>query len=97
MAHRGGPHRTDTMIFDISGGTVRVTPEEVRKLAYLAAQELGTTPIGPVVIIAPEPAGFGFGRMYQSYASAAGRENVGVVRSMEEAQRWLAHGAITPE
>jgi hypothetical protein len=69
---------------------VNVTSTEVQKLAALAAQGVKGSPIGPVVIIASTPATFGLSRMYQSYADIAGRRNVGVVRSLEEAQAWLA-------
>jgi hypothetical protein len=87
---RSGEHRAWALIFDASEGIVNVTTADVQRLAGLATQDGKGPPIGPVVIIASTPATFGLSRMFQSYSHIAGRKNVGVVRSMEEAQSWLA-------
>jgi hypothetical protein len=86
-AVRSGTRRSWPLIFDASEGVVNVTTEDVKRFAVQAVKG---PPIGPVVVIAATPATFGLSRMYQSYAHIAGRTNVGVVRSMAEAQSWLA-------
>jgi hypothetical protein len=89
-AERSGERRGWALIFDTSQAVVNVTAADIQNLAALAADDSSRSPIGPLLIIASTPAMFGLSRMYQSYASIAGRTNVRVCRSMEEAQRWLA-------
>jgi hypothetical protein len=88
-AERVGEHRNWALIFDASGAVVNVSSADVQRLAQIAAQGSNTAPVGPVVIIASDAAMFGLSRMYQTYSDISGRTNVEVVRSKEEAQRWL--------
>jgi hypothetical protein len=89
-AERSGERRAWPLIFDTSQAVLNVTAADVQNLAALAAEDLTRSPLGPVLIIASMPAIFGLSRMFQSYSSIAGRTNVRVFRSMDEAQDWLA-------
>ncbi len=95
-AQRGGERRAWALIFDASRAVLNVTAADVQNLAALAADHLTRSPIGPVLIIASTPATFGLSRMFQSYSSIAGRTNVRVFRSMDEAQDWLASSSSGP-
>ena len=87
---RGGALRRCAFIFDVSAATVSASGDEVRQLAMYAARQGRQEPMGPVAFISTDPAMFGMGRMFQAYSVAEGRRNVGVFRSMSEAQTWLA-------
>jgi hypothetical protein len=89
VAERGGDRRGWALIFDISTAIVNVSSTDVQALAAMSARDLDKSAIGPVVIIASRDSMFGLGRMFQTYSDISGRTNVGVVRSKEDAQRWL--------
>jgi hypothetical protein len=89
MATRSGYQRKCAFLFDVSEATVNLSGDELRQLASYAAEQDRTTPMGPVAFISSEPGAFGAGRMYQSYSVAEGRKNVGVFRTMADAQAWL--------
>ena len=89
-AARAGEHRSWAFIFDTSGAVIDLSAADVQSVADFAADEFQKSPIGPVALIASDSAIFGIGRMYQSYSSASGRPNVGVFKTLEEAQRWLS-------
>ena len=88
---RTGGLRHCAFLFDISAATVGVSEDEVMQLAAYAADEAGKAPMGPVAFISSEPGAFGLSRMYQAYSAAAGRNNVGVFRTLSDAQAWLAN------
>ena len=87
---RAGGLRRCAFLFDVSAATISASGDEMRQLAMYAARESRQEPMGPVAIISTDPETFGMGRMYQAYSVAEGRRNVGVFRSMSEAQTWLA-------
>jgi len=87
---RGGGLRRCAFLFDVSAATISASGDEMRQLAMYAARESRQEPMGPVAIISTDPETFGMGRMYQAYSVAEGRRNVGVFRSVSEAQTWLA-------
>jgi len=87
---RGGGLRRCAFLFDVSAATISASGDEMRQLAMYAARESRQEPMGPIAIISTDPETFGMGRMYQAYSVAEGRRNVGVFRSMSEAQTWLA-------
>jgi hypothetical protein len=96
VTERAGERRSWALIFDTSRGTVNVSSTDVRSLAAFSSGDLKNSPIGPVVIIASELALYGLSRMYQTYSEMSGRTNVGVVKSKQEAQRWLAEASKRP-
>jgi hypothetical protein len=77
-------------IFDTTGAVIDLSSAEVQSVADFAAAEFRKSPIGPVALIATDLAVFGISRMYQAYSSASGRTNVGVFKTLDEAQRWLS-------
>jgi hypothetical protein len=87
---RGGGLRRCAFLFDVSAATISASGDEMRQLAMYAARESRQEPMGAVAIISTDPETFGMGRMYQAYSVAEGRRNVGVFRSVSEAQTWLA-------
>jgi len=87
---RGGGLRRCAFLFDVSAATISASGDEMRQLAMYAAREGRQEPMGPIAFISTDPATFGMGRMYQAYSVAEGRRNVGVFRSVSEAQTWLA-------
>ena len=87
---RGGGLRRCAFLFDVSAATVTASGDDVRQLAMYAARQARQEPMGPIAFISTDPATFGMGRMYQAYSVAEGRRNVGVFRSISEAQTWLA-------
>jgi len=87
---RAGGLRRCAFLFDVSAATISASGDEMRQLAMYAARESRQEPMGPVAIISTDPETFGMGRMYQAYSVAEGRRNVGVFRSVSEAQTWLA-------
>jgi hypothetical protein len=89
--HRGGDQRGYAFVFDVSAATVTVSGEEMMHVAAYAADESRKAPMGAVAFVSSDPYAYGLGRMYQSYSAAEGRKNVGVFRTMAEAQNWLAH------
>ena len=90
VASRSGYLRNTAFVFDISGATITLSGDELRQLAAYAASQDRTSPMGPVAFISSDPGAFGAGRMYQSYSIAEGRKNVGVFRTMDDAQAWLS-------
>jgi hypothetical protein len=89
-AARAGEQRSWAFIFDTTGAVIDLSSTEVQSVADFAAAEFQKSPIGPVALIATDPAVFGIGRMYQAYSSASGRTNVGVFKTLDDAQRWLS-------
>jgi hypothetical protein len=91
-AARAGECRNWAFLFDFdtSGVGIDLSSAEVQSVANFAAAEFQKSPIGPVAFIASDIAAFGMSRMYQAYSSASGRTNVGVFKTLEEAQRWLS-------
>jgi hypothetical protein len=87
---RAGERRSWAFIIDTSHSSLELPSEELWKVADFAGAEFAKSPMGPVAIIASEPAQYGLSRMYQSYSEITGRKNVGVFRTLDEAQRWLA-------
>jgi hypothetical protein len=87
---RSGGLRRCAFLFDVSAAAIGASGDEVRQLAMYAARQGRQAPMGPVAFISTDPATFGMSRMYQAYSVAEGRRNVGVFRSMAEAQTWLA-------
>jgi len=87
--HRGGGEREFAFLLDVSDASINVSGDEMRQIATYAAQEARKAPMGPVAFIASNPGPFGVTRMYQAYSTAAGRNNVGVFRTVEDAQAWL--------
>lgn len=73
------------IVVDLSRAVaVEITPPEM--------QELARTPMDPtrLAIVAPRPALFGLGRMFQINAEVTGSERqIEVFRTLEEAIRWL--------
>lgn len=90
VASRGGRLRHFAFLFDVSNAIVSLSGDEMRQLAAYAAEEARQSPIGPVAFISTDPGTFGLGRMYQAYSAAEGRKDVGVFRSLPDAQAWLA-------
>ena len=89
--HRSGDQRGYAFVFDVSAATVTLSGDEMRQLAAYAADESRKAPMGAVAFISSDPYAYGISRMYQSYSAAEGRKNVGVFRTMAEAQTWLAN------
>ncbi len=90
IASRVGEQRHCAFLFDVSAGTISCSHDEIRQLAAYAAGEAQKSPMGPVAFISTDPGTFGLSRMYQSYSAAEGRQEVGVFRSLSDAQTWLA-------
>ena len=88
--NRAGEKRHYAFLFDVSAATVTLSGDEMHQLAAYAAAEARKGPIGPLAFISTNPAVFGMGRMFQSYSDAEGRRNVGVFRTLDDAQAWLA-------
>ena len=86
---RRGEKRDHAFLFDVSAASINITGDEMRGLAAFAAAEARTGPLGPVAFISTNPSAFGMSRMFQSYSTAEGRNNVGVFRSLADAQAWL--------
>jgi hypothetical protein len=89
-AARAGEQRSWAFIFDTSGAVIDLSSADVQSVAEFTAAEFQKSPIGPVALIASDVAIFGISRMFQAYSSASGRPNVGVFRTLEEAQSWLS-------
>jgi hypothetical protein len=88
--NRTGERREYAFLFDVSAATVTLTAGEMQGLAAYAAAEASKGPIGPLAFISTNPAVFGMGRMFQAYSDAEGRRNVGVFRTLADAQVWVA-------
>lgn len=88
--YRVAETRTWPVLFDVTEATVNFSSDDVRKLADHTGQESRKSPFGPVAIIASDDERFGLGRMFQTYSGFMGRSNVGVFRTREAAQKWLA-------
>jgi hypothetical protein len=89
-AQRIGERRSWAFILDTSGATVSASSADLQNIASFAAEEFKKSGIGPVAFVTSDPATFGMGKVYQAYSSASGRRNVGVFRTLDEAQRWLS-------
>ncbi len=87
---RGGKLRHYAFLFDVSNAEVALSGDEMRQLAAYAAEEARKSPMGPVAFISTNPGAFGLSRMYQAYSATEGRKDVGVFRSLADAQAWLA-------
>jgi hypothetical protein len=90
IATRSGEQRTSAFLFDVSAAKVDLSGDQVRQLAAFTAEEARKSPMGPVAFISTDPATFGLSRMYQAYSASEGRKNVGVFRTLADAQAWLA-------
>jgi hypothetical protein len=88
--YRGGERRTWAFLYDLSWAVLSFSADEVRQLADYVTREAGKSPVGPTAVIATDDAVYGMSRMYQAYSEMAGRPHVGVFRTREEAQQWLA-------
>jgi hypothetical protein len=89
-ASRVGERRSWAYILDTSGATVMASTADLQSIADFAAEEFKKSGIGPVALVSSDPETFGMGRMYQAYSSASGRSNVGVFKTLDDAQRWLS-------
>ena len=87
---RRGDQREDAFLFDITAASLSLSGEEMRQLAVFAAEEARKSPMGPVAFISAAAGAFGLSRVYQAYSAVEGRRNVGVFRTLEDAQAWLA-------
>jgi hypothetical protein len=90
IATRSGQQRGSAFLFDVSAAKVDLSGEQMRQLAAYTAEEARKSPIGAVAFISTDPGAFGLSRMYQAYSATEGRKNVGVFRTLADAQAWLA-------
>jgi hypothetical protein len=89
-ASRIGERRSWAFILDTSGAAVAASSADLQNIADFAAEEFKKSAIGPVAFVSSDPGTFGMGRVYQAYSSASGRSNVGVFKTLDDAQRWLS-------
>jgi hypothetical protein len=90
IATRSGEQRGSAFLFDVSAARVDLSGDQMRQLASYTAEEARKSPIGPVAFISTDPGAFGLSRMFQAYSGSEGRKNVGVFRTLADAQAWLA-------
>jgi hypothetical protein len=69
----------------------RINPKDLDKIALLAHKEAPSVRTGRTAIVASSDLGFGFGRMYESFARISGQSvEVHSFRSRKDAEDWIA-------
>jgi hypothetical protein len=94
---RAGERRAWALLFDATAAKTDMTAGQVRGLAMTvgsALRQKGTR--APVAIVAAQDASFGVMRMYQMLCEEAGFDGIGVFRTREEAETWLASHPAAP-
>jgi hypothetical protein len=88
---RTGDHRDWPLLFDAALATTHITAGQVRSLAVAVGSTVrleGTR--APVAIVAGHDDVFGVMRMYQTLCEGEGFNDIGVFRTRDEAETWLA-------
>src|SRR5262245_4249725 len=94
VSNRSGDQRESAFLFDVTAASLTLSGDEMRQLATYAADEARKSPMGPVAFISAAAGAFGLSRVYQAYSAVEGRRNVGVFRTLADAQKWLS--GLTP-
>jgi hypothetical protein len=87
---RNGDQRQSAFLFDVTAASLSLSGDEMRQIATYAAEEARKAPMGPVAFISAAAGAFGLSRVFQAYSAVEGRRNVGVFRTLADAQAWLA-------
>ena len=86
---RAGERRVVPILLDLSEASLRLSGEDVAKLAEDRADENRRSPLGPLALVATTDEPFGISRMFKGYSDANGRPHIGVFRNAAAAERWL--------
>jgi hypothetical protein len=86
-AEAGEPAASYSELFDCSGATTDVTPEDVRRLAWERQEVARRQPPGPVAVVATDDLFFGMLRMYDMLTERV--RPLRVFRHRQEAEQWL--------
>ena len=86
---RAGERRVVPILLDLSEALLKLSAEDVAKLAEDRAKENTRSPLGPLALVATTDEAFGISRMFKAYSDANGRPHVGVFRDAVTAERWL--------
>ncbi len=88
---RVGARQAYALLFDMRVATVAFTGDEIRQLAdEVGARHKRGERRAPVAIVTEGDLAFGLGRMYESLVESEGVNYIGVFRSLEEADAFLA-------
>jgi hypothetical protein len=93
---RTGERRDWPLLFDATAATPTLTADQVRSLSMTVGVAVRTEgPRAPVAVVARDDALFGIMRMYQTLCEGEGFDGIGVFRTREAAEVWLAQESHT--